>query len=427
MRYSFLTLVLLSQALAAQQPPLTIDLPDAIARARKYSQQFQSATVAAELARQDRLQAKAALLPTLNYVNQFIYTQPNGTPSGVFIANDGVHVYSSEGNVHADLFAPGKRADYQRAQAAEALARAKTEIAGRGLVVTVVQSYYGLISAQHKSVNAEQGLQEARQFLEITEKQERGGEVARADVVKARILVEQRLRDAGDAALNVERNRIALAVLLFPDFRQDFSVVDDSASLPPLPPFEDIEARATKQSPDIRAAQAAVLQETRGISSARSAYLPSLGFDYFYGINANQFAIYNQRHERNLGSVAQGTLTIPVWNWGATRSRVRQAELRRDQAQLDLGLANRQLLANLHTFYLEAKTANAQLASLRGSMDLASESLRLTILKYQAGDANALEMSDAQATLAQARNAYDDGVARYRLSLAEIQTLTGAL
>jgi outer membrane protein TolC len=427
MRYFFLTLVLLAQAPAAQQPSLTIDLQDAVARARKYSQQFQSAAIAAELAREDRVQAKAALLPTVNYFNQFIYTQPNGAPSGVFVANDGVHIYSSQGAVHADVFAPGKRADYQRAQAAEALARAKAEIAARGLVATVVQNYYGLISAQHKSANAQQSVQEARQFLEITEKQERGGEVARADVVKARILVEQRLRDAGDAALNVERNRIVLAVLLFPDFRQDFSVVDDSASVPPLPPFEDIQGRATKQNPDIRAAQAAVLQETRGISSARSGFLPSLAFDYFYGINANQFAIYNERHERNLGSVAQGTLTIPVWNWGATRSRVRQAELRRDQAQLDLGLANRLLLANLNTFYLEAKTANSQLASLRSSMDLASESLRLTILKYQAGDANALEMSDAQATLTQARNAYDDGLARYRLALAEIQTLTGAL
>ena len=51
-------------------------------RARKYSPQFLTAEVAGQLAHEDRVQAKAALLPGVNYLNQFIYTQPNGTPSG---------------------------------------------------------------------------------------------------------------------------------------------------------------------------------------------------------------------------------------------------------------------------------------------------------------------------------------------------------
>jgi hypothetical protein len=33
---------------------------------------------------------------------------------------------------------------------------------------------------------------------------------------------------------------------------------------------------------------------------------------------------------------------------------------------------------------------------------------------------------DAQTTLVQARNAYDDGVVRYRLAIANLQTITGA-
>lgn len=53
-----------------------------------------------------------------------------------------------------------------------------------------------------------------------------------------------------------------------------------------------------------------------------------------------------------------------------------------------------------------------------------AESVRLTLLRYEAEDATALEVVDAQSTLAQARNAYDDGLARYRLA-PNIQTLTG--
>ena len=119
-------------------------------------------------------------------------------------------------------------------------------------------------------------------------------------------------------------------------------------------------------------------------------------------------------------------MTIPVWTWGAARSKVRQAQLRLQQARNDLSLTQRQLLANLNSFYLEADSAAMQMASLRHSMELSAESLKLTMLRYQSGEATVLEVADAQTTLAQARNAYDDGLVRYRVAVANLQTLTGA-
>jgi len=414
---------------ATQQPgatPLLINLQDALARAKANSQQFQTANISAQLAHEDRVQGTAGLLPSLNYFNQYIYTQGNGTPPGIFVANDGVHVYNSQALVHGDIYAPGKWADRRRLIAAEAVARAKADIAARGLVVTVVQSYYGLLAAQHKDSNARQSLREAQQFFDITQKQEQGGEAAHSDVVKAQIQLEQRQRDAQEAQLATERSQVGLAVLIFPDYRKDFSVVDDLDSKTGLPPFSEVQELAGKNNPDIRAAQAAVQQEKYEVSVARSGFLPSLSFDYFYGIDANQFAVYNHHHLDNLGSVAQAQLTIPVWNWGATRSRLKQAELRLQQAHLDLSLTQRELLANLDAFYREAEVAGSQLPSLAHTVELAAESLKLTLLRYTAGEVTVLEVVDAQTTLAQARNAHADGLVRYRVALADLQTLTGS-
>jgi outer membrane protein TolC len=162
------------------------------------------------------------------------------------------------------------------------------------------------------------------------------------------------------------------------------------------------------------------------IKSARAARLPSLSFDYFFGINANQFALHDAEGFRNYGSAAQVQLNIPIWNWGATSSKIRVAELGLRQARNDLSLTQRQLLANLNAFYLEADAASFQTASLRHSLDLAAESLRLTKLRYQAGEVSVLEVVDAQTTLVEARNTYDDGMVRYRLAVANLQTLTGA-
>jgi outer membrane protein TolC len=429
------------EAWAQATAPPTIKLEDALARARQYGGQIQTANTAVLQAREDRLQARAARLPSVTAFNQYIYTEGNGTPSGVFVANDGVHVYNEQAVVHQELLAVVRHGELDRAMAAEAIARAKVDVAGRGLNATVIQDYYAIVVAQRKFANSQRSLQEAQRFLDITRKQELGGEVAHADVVKAQIDLQQRQRDLSEAQLNIDKAKIALGVLIFPNFSSEFAVEDDLQQPALLPPPAEAQAEAAATSPDLKAAQAGVQEAGYDVSVARYGYLPSLGLDFFYGIDANEFAIhsnsqstgrstlpnYEVQNRLNLGYVAQATLNVPIWNWGATRSKVKQAELRRDQAQLDLTLAQRTLQANLAAQYAESQVAQAQLASLRDSADLAAESLRLTLLRYQAGESTALEVVDAQNTVTLSRNAYDDGLARYRIARANLQILTGTL
>lgn len=412
------------QASAPTSGPLTLSFAEALSRARQYGVELQTANIAALLAREDRIQAKAALLPQTQQVDEFIYTQPNGSPSGVFVPNDGPHIYYAYAQAHEDLsFA--RRAEYHRAQAAEALAQAKADLAARGLFATLAQDYYGLVIAQRKLANAQQSLRDAQAFQDITEKQERGGEAAHADVIKAQLQTQQRERDLADARLAIEKARLTLAVLLFPDFQQNFSVIDDVEQAPALESFDAVQQQAQAKSPELRVAEASVKQEAADVSAARAAYLPAPFFDYFYGLQANQLAHYNRDHQNNLGSVFDVGVNIPLWTWGATQSKVRQARLREKQANVELGFAQRQLQANLSSAYAEAQAARTQLDSLRSSLALAAESLRLTTLRYQAGEATALEVVDAQTTLAAARNALDDGLSRYRIAIAGLQSLTG--
>jgi outer membrane protein TolC len=423
----------------AQTP--TITLQDALTRAKQYGGQIQSANLGALLAKEDRAQARAATLPSVSALNQFIYTEGNGTPSGVFVANDGVHVFNEQAVVHEELLSLVRHGEIRRAMAAEAVAKAKLEVASRGLSSTVIQDYYAIVAAQRKLGNAQTSLKEAERFVDLSQKQEKGGEVAHADVIKAQIDLQQRQRDVKEAELAIEKARIALGILIFPNFSSDFGVVDDLADVAEIPSIDG--AAAAASSPDIKAAVAGVQEAGWEVNVAKYQFLPSFGLDFFYGIDANQFAAntsgptdasgrstlpnYQVTGRQNLGYSAQVTLTVPVWNWGATRSKVKQAELKRDQAQLDLSLAQRTLQSNLANASAEVRAARGQLDSLRSSVDLASESLRLTVLRYQAGEATALEVVDAQNTATLARNAYDDGLTRYRVALANLKVLTGSL
>src|SRR5262249_28795544 len=156
--------------------------------------------------------------------------------------------------------------------------------------------------------------------------------------------------------------RLDLAVLIFPDFNDNYELDADLHAPVALPTLSEVEARAARDNPDLRVAIEAVNAAGYGLGAARAAYIPSLGFDYFYGIDATRFATKTDGVS-NLGSSFVATLNIPVWNWGTTQSKVKQAQLQRDQAKREFSLAQRKLISELKSLYAEAQTAADELSS----------------------------------------------------------------
>jgi outer membrane protein TolC len=421
---------------------LHLTFQQALELARKNATQFQATVVNAGVLHEDAKQARNTLLPTVTYNNSALYTQgvpgavttkttgaePLPLPPVIYIANNAPHEYISQADIHEaiDMSALG---NWRRASAAAAVARAQVEVAKRGLVVTVAQNYYKVGAAQHKLETARTAAGEGDKFFQLTQKLEGGGEVAHADVIKAELQMRDRRRQLQEAQLALLNARLDLAVLIFPNFNDNFEVADDIHASAPLPSIEEIQQRGTKDNPDLRAALEAVRQARYDVFGARMGYLPSLSFDYFYGIDAPRFAVNselgNGKQYSNVGYSWLATLNIPIWNWGTTQSKVKQAELKQAQAKREFSLAQRKLIAEIQSLYAEASTALSELEDLKRSGELAAESLRLVTLRYQNGEATVLEVVDAQTTFTSANSAYQDGALRYRVALASLQTLTG--
>ena len=409
--------------------PVQVSLSQALALARANSTVYQAALTEAASAREDRTQARDALLPQVVYSNQVLYTQPNQLGGVRFIANNTVHEYVSQGNVH-EAIDVAAIASYRKVAAAAALARAKAEIASRGLVVTVVQNYFAVLAAQNKLESSQRAAAEGDRFLQLTQQLEHGGEVAHSDSIKAELQAQDRRRQLQEAQLALLNARLDFAVLIFPNFQDNYILTENLTASAPLPTLEEVQQLAARDNPDLRVALESLRLTGNGVTAARAEYLPSLALDYFYGIDAPQFAansVINGQKVSNLGSSALASLNLPVWNWGATRSRIQQAELQQKQAKLELSFTQRKLVAELRSLYAEAETSLNQLAGLQRSAELAAESQRLTTLRYKGGEATVLEVVDSQTAFVQAASNYQDGAVRYRVALANLQTLTGVL
>lgn len=283
-----------------------------------------------------------------------------------------------------------------------------------------------MADTEQKATLLDEGLKEATDFTDLTLKREAAREVAHADVVKAQLQQQQRQRDLADARLLADKTRLELAVLLFPDPHTPY-VTSPVTGPPPIPERKEVEVAAANNNPELKSAFAILQESDAAVLSAKAAYLPDLALNFNYGIDAPQFAKHGPDNVKNLGYSMSATIDIPVWDWLSTQKRIKQSNIQRDVAKVALTNTQRHLIAALDEAYAEAAAARAQIDLLELSSRTASESLRLTKLRYSSGEATVLEMVDAQNALIAAKTAEADGTMRYENALAALQTLTGTL
>ncbi len=423
----------LAQALAPQKP---ITLEDAIRLAEANEPSFAAAVAESRATALERKDAKAALLPSVTAHNQYLYTESNHSKSStaqggvsqslpIFIANNAVHEYTSQASVNETIGLAGVAA-VRLANANAARAKAELEIARRGLISTVVQLYYNVRAGAERLAVAQRALDEANRFVDITEKRESGREAAHADVIKAQLGQQQRQREFADATLENEKANLELGVLLYRDPSTKIELAEEPAP-PLLPEKESVEAAARANNPALRSALASFQASQAQALTSWAGLLPDLALNYTYGIDAPQFASKGPDGSRNLGYSASATVDFPIWDWLTTERKVKEARIRAQAGRVAVTAAQRRLLADLTEFYNEAVVARQQLASLDQTVVDARESLRLTNLRYVNGESTVLEVVDAESTLVSAENAQADGMIRYHVALAQLETLTGRL
>jgi outer membrane protein TolC len=415
-------------------PPLTLE--DAIRLAQANEPAFAAAVAESHAAALERKDAKAALLPSVTFHNQYLFTESNHTHATttqgatsqsqpVFIANNAIHEYANQAAVTETIGLAGTAA-VRLASANAARAQAELEIARRGLVFTVVELYYNIRAGADRLTVAQRALDEADHFVEVTQEREEGREAAHADVIKARLGQQQRQRDLADATLADGKANLELGILLYPDPSRKFAVAEETA-LPMLSDRPSVEAAARANNPELRSALATLQASQAMTLSAWAGLMPDLALNYNYGIDAPQFASNGPDGARNLGYSASATVDVPIWDWLTSERKVKEARIRAQASKVALSAAERRMLADLTEFYNEADIARQQLASLDASVADAREALRLTNLRYVSGESTVLDVVDAQNTLVAAENGQIDGVVRYHLALAQLETLTGRL
>lgn len=412
----------------SQTNQLTVDEVLRLANAQASS--FQSALLNERIAAEDLRQARAAFLPKVSAPFSYIYTSPAlGLPPGEprvqsFIANDAIGAYEALVNVSGDFDIAGRlRATVARNQALLAAAHAGTEVARRALAQAVIEAYYGLALANAQQRAATENLASAEEFEHITSLLLQGGEVAPVDLTRAQLQTLTRRDERERARVNEEVAAGALRVFVGYEFTRPIVTTDLALALPTAAEYEQFEASDVSRRPEFLQLEQQLRAARQEIKIARADRLPSLSYSINGGFDTD--SLRPPRLKQHTGMSAAISFNIPIFDWGATRSRERQARLRVEVAENERTLALRGFTQQFFAARAQAASAAARIATAREGVTKAQDNLAASIARYRAGEAPIVEVTDAQTTLVEQRSALYQALFDYQTALARLRQATG--
>ncbi len=413
---------------SAQSNPITLD--EAIRLANAQASTFQSAILNERIASEDVRQAQAAFLPKVSAPLSYIYTTPAfGLPPGEprapsFIANDAIGAYEAFVNVSGDFDVAGKlRATLRKNRALLAAAHAGAEVARQALALAVIESYYSLALAIAELRAAEQNLAAAEEFECITALLVSGGEVAPIDLTRAQLQTSTRRDELERARANEVVSSGALRVLVGVDFTQTLVTTDLTLAVPSGIEFQQFAATDVPRRPEFTLLEQQLRAAREEIGIARAARLPSLSYSMNGGFNTD--SLKAPRLKEHTGMSAAISLNIPIFDWGAAKSRERQARLRVQIAENEGALAVRGFTQQFYAAQTQASTAAVRVRLAGEAITLAQKNLEASIARYRAGEAQIIEVTDAQTTLVTQRIAFYQAIADYQIALGRLKQATG--
>ena len=326
----------------------------------------------------------------------------------------------------------GRRPRIQKAGAQLLAANFGFNDAHRNVVYLVQQAYYTVLATAAQQQAAEANLANAQTVQAAAQDRLAHGLSTRPDVLLAQSSTAQAQYNLQTAIGAYQNARGDLATALGTSASVAVQVEPvTSLSIPETmeDSVEQLITRALRQRPDLLQQVADLRASEAQIKQAKSSYYPTLttsvvaGQQYLSGFQeqlpSTQTSLFD-------GS-ASATLSWTIFDGGARRSNVAQAEATRQAAAAQVDVTRNQIADEVWRAYSNVKTAFRQREAAAALLQSAQESYNAALEAYHYGVRTLLDVTSAQQVLAQARSTDITARTQVLTTLAALAFRTGDL
>ena len=287
-------------------------------------------------------------------------------------------------------------------------------------------AYYQVVLGQLDLNILKQTSASVEERLRIASEQNRIGTRPLSDVLQARIDLAQ-LKNrllAQEKLIEIRKGAVNQMMGREPD--QDFSP-SDSVQLPEISLYADYKKKVLEKKLWLKQQRENLEVAKLGIGEIRSRIYPQIGLNMAlnYQRTSSQagFALFN----RNIGPFAGISLSMPLYSGVSVNRMLRIANKDLETKELQVKLSENRLLFQLWRAVKNQETFLESLDTEKSIQSLAQENLRIVQDRFRIGQANSLELKEAEVQLGNTLTRIEQLRFNARISANQIQRLAAEL
>lgn len=322
------------------------------------------------------------------------------------------YVFDLSGNVRRQANAAKKAIAASEYQKASTL---------NDLRLNVRRGYYQVMRAQSLLSVSEANYTNISAQVSNAEKQLRAGVAAKIDLQRLQAQQASAEAEVLSAKNGVKLAKQALNLALARPIETEFDVAEVSDDVSIRGEYERLIEAAEVIRPEVRSLQSNIesLKFTR--RATMQTLEPTLNFNLNYQRVLDPAGLNPQR-ELTTNTLV---LSIPLYDAGGTRARVRQFDQDIVTAQVNLKQQRLAIAQEIRSAAANYSTALARQEAAKKQLVLAKEVARLARIRRDAGESTVIEVLDAEAALTSAENGLVNATFDILTAYAELQRAVG--
>jgi outer membrane protein TolC len=296
------------------------------------------------------------------------------------------------------------------------LRRVSNEVA-----LTAKTDYINVVSAQSALATQQEQVDAASINLRVAQDKFNAGTAAQYDVLTAQTTLSN-----AQQLLASDQNQLDLSVanlinVLGKDQKDTVTVVP-----PPMPPLDlklnldDLTSTAYIKRPELQQARSNVIIAKKLVTLNAAALYPALSLD---GTGNFAGAAVPGSPQNTYSVVAN--LSIPLYDGGATHARVKSAQITVQTQRVTEDQLKQNVALEVREAYLSVLNGQTRSSSAVEGTTSAEEALRIANIRYKNGLGTLLDVTNAEAQLATAKNNLTSAQQAYLTSLAQLTRAEG--
>ncbi|MBU1598574.1 TolC family protein [bacterium] len=292
------------------------------------------------------------------------------------------------------------------------------------LTLEVIKSYYALLKAQGMLKVKEEGLKQSQTHLNLARARYDAGIAPKSDILKAEVEVSNAELDIISAENTLSLALSDLNNIMGIDLDTPLLILDTEESEPISMTIDECRDYALKNRPEIKKAEINLQIDKINLKLAQKEVWPSIALEGSYNTDVGKL-INKYGWNKSSGWEIGIKASLPIFDAGRAKRGVIKANIDLANTKTNADQLKKEIALEVKKAYLTLKSQKKMIETTEKQLSQAKESFDAAQGRYSSGVAPIYEVTDAQASLNNARTNYVRAIYDYQIAIFTLKKVIG--